>query len=130
MQADATGIPKLSERAQIAIDAASAAKTDKERAEAWKAATSDKAVAGELTAFAAAMEKRFGADGVRAMVRADQPGAKAFEGGASVAPAERQAAAEAGRATSIIKSGERALASSNVSERLSQQSKLGAGLKP
>jgi Ti-type conjugative transfer relaxase TraA len=130
LQADATGVPRPSERAQAAIDAASAAKTDKERAEVWKAATSDKAVAGELTAFAAAMEKRFGADGVRAMVRADQPGAKAFEGGASVAPAEHQAAAEAGRATSIIKSGERALASSNVSERLSQQSKLGAGLKP
>ena len=130
LQADATGVPRPSERAQAAIDAASAAKTDKERAEVWKAATSDKAVAGELTAFAAAMEKRFGEDGVRAMVRADQAGAKAFEGGASVAPAERQAAAEAGRATSIIKSGERALASSNVSERLSQQSKLGAGLKP
>ena len=130
LQADATGIPKLSERAQVAIGAVRAAKTDKERAEAWKATTSDKAVAGELKAFAVAMEKRFGEDGVRAMLRADQPGAKAFEGGASVAPAERQAAAEAGRATSIIKSGERALASSNVSERLSQQSKLGAGLKP
>jgi Ti-type conjugative transfer relaxase TraA len=130
LQADATGIPKLSERAQVAIDAASAAKTDKERAEAWKATTSDKAVAGELKAFAAAMEKRFGEDGVRAMIRSEQAGAKAFEGGASVPPAERQAAAEAGRATSIIKSGERALASSNASERLSQQSKLGAGLKP
>ena len=120
LQADATGIPRLSERAQAAIDVVRAAKTDKERAEAWKATTSDKAVAGELKAFAAAMEKRFGEDGVRAMVRAEQVGAKAFEGGASVAPAERQAAAEAGRATSIIKSGERALASSNVSERLSQ----------
>ena len=114
----------------MAIDAASAAKTDRERAEAWKAATSDKAVAGELTAFAAAMEKRFGADGVRAMIRSEQAGAKAFDGGASVATADRQAVAEAGRATSIIKSGERALASSKVSERLSQQSKLGAGLKP
>jgi hypothetical protein len=51
-------------------EAASAAKTDKERAEVWKATTSDKAVAGELKAFAAAMEKRFGEDGVRAMVRA------------------------------------------------------------
>ena len=130
LQADATGVPRPSERAQAAVDAASTAKTDKERAEVWKAATSDKAVAGELKAFAAAVEKRFGEDGVRAMVRADQPGAKAFEGGASVAPAERQAAAEAGRATSIIKSGERALASSNVSERLSQQSNLGARLKP
>jgi len=130
LQADATGVPRPSERAQAAVDAASAAKTDKERAEVWKAATSDKAVAGELKAFAAAMEKRFGENGVRAMVRAEQVGAKAFEGGASVAPAQRQAIAEAGRATSIIKSGERALASSNVSERLSQQSKLGAGLKP
>jgi Ti-type conjugative transfer relaxase TraA len=130
LQADATGVPRPSERAQAAIGVVRAAKTDKERAEAWKATTSDKAVAGELTAFAAAMEKRFGADGVRAMVRAEQVGAKAFEGGASVAPAQRQAIAEAGRATSIIKSGERALASSNVSERLSQQSKLGAGLKP
>jgi Ti-type conjugative transfer relaxase TraA len=130
LQADATGVPKLSERAQVAIGVVRAAKTDKERAEVWKATTSDKAVAGELTAFAAAMEKRFGEDGVRAMIRADQPGAKAFEGGASVAPVQRQALAEAGRATSIIKSGERALASSNVSERLSQQSKLGVGLKP
>ena len=109
MQADATGIPKLSERAQAAIGVARAAKTDKERAEAWKATTSDKAVAGELTAFAAAVEKRFGEDGVRAMVRAEQAGAKAFEGGASVAPAERQAAAEAGRAMASIKSGERAV---------------------
>jgi Ti-type conjugative transfer relaxase TraA len=130
LQADATGVPRPSERAQAAVDAASTAKTDKERAEVWKAATSDKAVAGELKAFAVAMEKRFGEDGVRAIVRAEQVGGKAFEGGASVAPAERQAAAEAGRVTSIIKSGERALASSNVSERLSQQSKLGARLKP
>lgn len=130
LRADATGVPRLSEWAQAAIDAASGAKTDKERADAWKATTSDKAVAGELKAFAAAMEKRFGEDGVRAMVRAEQVGAKAFDGRASVAPAERQAAAEAGRATSIIKSGERALASSNASERLSQQSKLGAALKP
>jgi Ti-type conjugative transfer relaxase TraA len=130
LRADATGIPKLSERAQAAIGVVRGAKTDKERAEAWKAATRDKAVAGELTAFAAAMEKRFGEDVVRAMIRSEQAGAKAFDGGASVAPAQRQAIAEAGRATSIIKSGERALASSKVSERLSQQSKLGAGLKP
>jgi hypothetical protein len=129
LQTDATGIPKLSERAQVAIDAASGAKTDKERADAWKATTSDKAVAGELTAFAAAMEKRFGADGVRAMVRADQPGAKAFEGGASVAPAERQAAAEAGRAMAAVKSGERALGNVGQAERAAEREKQGARLK-
>ena len=130
LQADATGIPKLSERARAAIDAASGAKTDKERAEAWKATTTDKAVAGELTAFAAAVEKRFGEDGVRAMVRADQPGAKAFEGGASVAPAERQAAAEAGRAMAAVKSGERAVEKVAQAERVAERATQGARLKP
>jgi Ti-type conjugative transfer relaxase TraA len=130
LQADAIGIPKLSERAQVAIDAASGAKTDKERAEAWKATTSDKAIAGELTAFATAMEKRFGADGVRAMVRADQPGAKAFEAGASVAPAERQAAAEAGRAMAAVKSGERAVEKVAQAERIAERARQGARLKP
>jgi hypothetical protein len=129
LQTDATGIPKLSERAQVAIDAASATKTDKERAEAWKAATSDKAIAGELTAFATPVEKRFGEDGVRAMVRADQPGAKAFEGGASVAPAERQAAAEAGRAMAAVKRGERALGNVGQAERSVEREKQGARLK-
>ncbi len=130
LRADATGIPKLSEPAQAAIGMVGAAKTDKERADAWKATASDKAVAGELTAFAAAMEKRFGADGVRAMVRADQPGAKAFEGGASVAPAERQAAAEAGRAVAAVKSGERALGNVGQAERAVEREKQGARLKP
>jgi hypothetical protein len=129
LQADATGAPKLSERARAAIGVVREAKTDKERADAWKATTSDKAVAGELAAFAAAMEKRFGADGVRAMVRADQPGAKAFEGGASVAPAERQAAAEAGRAMAAVKRGERALGNVGQAERSVEREKQGARLK-
>ena len=129
LQADATGAPKLSERARAAVGVVRGAKTDKERADAWKATTSDKAVAGELTAFAAAMEKRFGADGVRAMVRADQPGAKAFEGGASVAPAERQAAAEAGRAMAAVKRGERALGNVGQAERSVEREKQGARLK-
>jgi hypothetical protein len=129
LQADATGAPKLSERARAAIDVVRAAKTDKERAEVWKAATSDKAVAGELKAFAAAMEKRFGADGVRAMVRADQVGGKAFECGASVAPAERQAAAEAGRAMAAVKRGERALGNVGQAERSVEREKQGARLK-
>ena len=128
LQADATGAPKLSERARAAIGVVRGAKTDKERADAWKATTSDKAVAGELTAFAAAMEKRFGADGVRAMVRADQPGAKAFEGGASVAPAERQAAAEAGRAMAAVKRGERAPGNVGQAERSVEREKQGARL--
>jgi len=130
LQADATGIPKLSERAQAAIGGVGAAKTDKERAEAWTATTSDKAVAGELKAFAAAVEKRFGEDGVRAMVRAEQVGGKAFEGGASVAPAERQAAAEAGRAMVAVKSGERAVEKVAQAERVAERATQGARLKP
>ena len=130
LQADATGIPKLSERAQAAIGGAGAAKTDKERAEVWTATTSDKAVAGELKAFAAAVEKRFGEDGVRAMVRAEQVGGKAFEGGASVAPAERQAAAEAGRAMAAVKSGERSVEKVAQAERVAERATQGARLKP
>ena len=130
LQADATGIVKLSERARAAIGVVRAAKTDKERADAWKVTTSDKAVAGELTAFAAAMEKRFGEDGVRAMLRADQPSAKAFEGGASVAPAERQAAAEAGRAMATVKDGEQAVEKVGQAERIAERARQGARLKP
>jgi hypothetical protein len=64
------------------------------------------------------------------MVRADQPGAKAFEGGASVAPAERQAAAEAGRAMAAVKDGEQAVEKVGQAERIAERARQGARLKP
>jgi hypothetical protein len=63
------------------------------------------------------------------MVRADQVGGKAFECGASVAPAERQAAAEAGRAMAAVKRGERALGNVGQAERSVEREKQGARLK-
>lgn len=41
------------------------------RGEAWRAGHADARVAAELQAFGAAVERRFGDDGVRAMLRAD-----------------------------------------------------------
>jgi hypothetical protein len=108
--------------AKAAIGVVRGAKTDKERAEAWKAATSDKAVAGELTAFATAVETRFGEDGVRAMIRSEQAGA-------SVATAERQVA-KAGRAVAAIKDGEQAVEKVGLAERIAERARQGARLKP
>jgi Ti-type conjugative transfer relaxase TraA len=68
--ADATGIPRLSTATEAAIAGLRAASDEKTRAEAWQAMQKDERVADELTAFATAVEKRFGDDGVRAMLRA------------------------------------------------------------
>ena len=85
---------------------------------------------GELSAFAAAVETRFGAEGVRAMLRAQQPGAKPFEGGPSVAPEQGKAVAEVGRVIAAIKMGEGAVAGQVQAERLAQRASQGARLKP
>ncbi|MGO9526116.1 MAG: hypothetical protein ACLP0A_00930 [Verrucomicrobiia bacterium] len=56
--------------------------------------------------------------------------AKAFDGGASVAPVERQAAAEAGRIMATVQRGERARNNVGRPERSAEREKLGARLKP
>jgi len=104
--ADATGIPRLSVAAEAAIGAVAGAKDDRVRGEAWRAVQENGPVAGELRAFGAAVEQRFGADGVRAMLRAGgQPGAVAA---ASVVPEQRQALDRVAGLTAALKSGERA----------------------
>jgi hypothetical protein len=82
--ADATGIPRLSETAMMAIGVMGAAKDDRERVDAWRAAQANEQVAGELATFRRAVAQRFGDDGVRAMLRtAESRGAVAA---ASVLP--------------------------------------------
>jgi len=102
--ADATGAQGFG-AAQAALMRRARRKTEKDARRGLEGRDSDR-LSGELRASLGPW--RSGReDGVRAMVRGDQPGAKAFEGAASVAPAERQAAAEAGRATSSSKAGAR-----------------------
>ena len=64
------------------------------------------------------------------MKRSEQAGAKAFDGGASVAPAERQAAAETGRAMAAVKRGKRAPGNVGEAERSVEREKQGARLNP
>lgn len=58
--ADATGVPRLSAAAEVAIGSVAAATDEKARAVAWRAVQADERVAGELRAFGAAVEQRFG----------------------------------------------------------------------
>ena len=104
--ADATGIPRLSAAAEAAISAVAAAKDDRAQAEAWRAVQGDKQVAGELLAFGAVVEQRFGGEGVRAMLRAgNRPG---MVYAPSVAPEQRAALDRVAGQTAALKAGERA----------------------
>jgi hypothetical protein len=68
-KADATPIPKLSERAEAAVTTLAAATDEKAQAALWRGMTSDKTIAAELRQFSAAVQQRFGDDTVRAMPR-------------------------------------------------------------
>ena len=95
--ADLTGVPSFSEAAGTAIGAVSAAKDDAGRATAWRAAQGDERVTSELSAFTAAVEKRFGEEGVRAILRSQHPGVTSFDGGASMPLEQRMALREVKR---------------------------------
>jgi Ti-type conjugative transfer relaxase TraA len=105
--ADATGIPRLSQTAQAAIGAMGAAKDDRERAEAWRAAQANEQVAGELAAFGRAVAQRFGDDGVRATLRTARGGAVAA---ASVSPDQQSALDMVASVTVTTKAAERGAA--------------------
>jgi len=104
--ADAAGIPRLSPAAEAALGAVAAVGTEQVRGEAWRAAQADKPVAAELERFGAAVERRFGAEGVRAMLRAE--GRTGAVTSASVAPEQRPALDQVAQLTATLKQGERA----------------------
>ena len=125
--ADTTGIPRLSTAAESAIGVMAAAKDEKAHAEAWRAVQQDKQVAGELRAFGAAVERRFGEDGVRAMLRAGgRPGAVTAP---SVAAEQRPTLDRVAEVTTIMRAGERAGASLAQREAESQRQGQCRGLR-
>jgi len=109
--ADATGIPRLSPVAEAALGAVSAAKDDAARGKAWRAVQADRPVADELVRFGTAVERRFGAEGVRAMLRAEGRPGTGTGTSASIAPEQRPALDQVAGLTVALKSGERAGAS-------------------
>jgi len=128
--ADATGIPRLSESAQAALGAVAAAKDDAGRAEAWNAVQRDEPVAREISAFSAAVEKRFGEEGVRAMLHTQRPWAKPNDGDASAPNEHRAAAAEVAQTVVAIQAGEGAAESRSQAEHLAHRGSQGARAKP
>jgi len=130
LAAEATGVPRLSERAQAVVEAIAVAKDDAVRADAWKTTRNEEQVRNELASFAASAGKRFGEDGVRAMLRAERPGAKPYEGDPSVDAEHRAAVAEAARTVASIRAGESAAASQGRTELLTKRASQGAHLRP
>ena len=128
--ADETGVPRLSERAQAAFRAVAAARDHSGKAEAWKSAQEDEPVAREISAFTGAAQKRFGEDGVRALLRAEHSDAKLQKEGVLVPEKHRAAVAEIGSTMAAIKAGRDATESQAQVERLSQRANQTTRLKP
>jgi len=104
--ADAIGIPRLSPVAEATLGAVAAAGIEQVRGAAWQAAQADKPVTAELERFGAAVERRFGEEGVRQMLRAE--GRAGAVTSASVAPEQRPALDRVAQLTVTMKQGERA----------------------
>ena len=128
MKADAATVPDLSDHARDALGAVAAAKDDRQRAEAFKALSSDPEIAREVGAFTKAVEERFGEEGARALVRTSAAG-KAFEHPS--VPKERQVELDAAtKFYATARSGERQLAQAVEAERLTARQSQGARMKP
>lgn len=123
-RAEATGIPSLSERAQAAIGADAAAKDEAGRAQVWKAVRADRHLAGELDEFMRAVERRFGAEGLRALDRSGM-----IEG-ARVEQDERVALTEIGRTVQAVRRSERAASTETRWLTASQRVGQGTRFKP
>ena len=127
--ADAVAIPNLSGRAQAAVDAITTARGRDEQAAAFEHARADKDTREELKTFAAAMERRFGEDGARAILRAEaKPGAYTAP---SVAREDQARLDRAAKTLHAVKIGERS-SDAVQAERLAARESLrqGRGLKP
>ena len=127
--ADAVAIPNLSGRAQAAVDAITTARGRDEQAAAFEHARADKDTREELKTFAAAMERRFGEDGARAILRAEaKPGAYTAP---SVAREDQARLDRAAKTLHAVKIGERS-SDAVQAERLAARELLrqGRGLKP
>ena len=120
-KADAIPIPKLSERAEAAVATLAAAADDKARAALWRSVMADPALGPELQHFSDAVQRRFGGETVRAMLRS--------EGGLAEAPSvpreHRAALAGVSRTVHTLKQGERADIGEDVRERLAHRQELG-----
>jgi Ti-type conjugative transfer relaxase TraA len=104
--ADRTGVPRLSAEAEAAVAALRSAPDEAARGKVWQAVETSGAIAAELGAFRAAVEGRFGAEGVRQMLRAE--GRAGAVSAPSVTAGQRTALDRVVERISTMWSGERA----------------------
>ena len=123
-RADAVPIPALSERALAALQAIGSAHGQTAQAEAYEALRADRDLHREVRAFTAAVERRFGADGVRAITRAE--GQAGVFRSRSVAPQHQDALDRAARALHSVKLGER-MTATREAERADARESLRQG---
>lgn len=100
LRADATGVPRLSARAEAAVAAVAEAKDDAGRVAAWTAVQADPAVAGELRGFGQAARVRLGEEGLRAALRGEH---RLTDGAAAPATVPREHAAALDRMATTMK---------------------------
>lgn len=121
--ADAVGVPRLSVEARLALVAVRTAPDKAGRTAAWQAVQADGKVAGEVVLFLRAVERRFGAEGVRELERSGR------YAGARIEPSERGALEEAARAVQAAWQGERAAAGERQRLSLAQAARQGTRLR-
>lgn len=121
--ADATGVPRLSVEAKLALVAVRLAPDKAGQAAAWQAVQADGKVAGEVVLFLRAVERRFGAEGVRELERSGR------YAGARIEPSERGALEEAGRVVQAAWQGERAAAGERQRLALAPAARQGTRLR-
>jgi Ti-type conjugative transfer relaxase TraA len=118
--ADRTGVPRLSADAEAALAALRSAPNETARGKVWQAVEKSGAIAGELGAFRAAVERRLGAEGVRQML---QSGGRAGAVSApSVAAGQRAALDQVAERISTLWSGEKA---ATAAEHQAERQQLG-----
>ena len=127
--AEATGVPALSDRTQAAVNVVAGASDEAGRMAAWRALQDDKRVAGEVRGFMAAVERRFGADGLRSLDRVGT----IERAGRSVTAAAQVAGAVLGQISQIVqavRAAERSVDGETMALNLSQKLGQGPRLKP
>jgi hypothetical protein len=122
--AEATGVPELSNRARAAVNVVARAGDDGARVAAWRALQDDKRVAGEVSGFMAAVERRFGTDGLRSFDRLgtiEGAGPRLF-GGAVLG--------QIGKTVQAVRGAERSVAGETMKLNLSQKLGMASKLRP
>lgn len=122
--AEATGVPKLSVVAQAAVSLVAGASDEAGRTAAWRALQDNKPIAGEVNGFMAAVERRFGADGLRSFDRLgtiEGDGPRLFDGAVL---------GQIGKIVQAVRGAERSVAGETMRLNLSQKLGLGSKLKP